>query len=95
MTIIEIERKPEYKTFNAIVKLNYDEIRDLDHGMYQLCKNEENKKNTSYHETHKEIALLFDLVKNGHLDDWSIAMLNDLQEVIKESRKKETLNEGV
>ena len=89
MTIIEIERKPDHKIFTATVKLNYDELRDLDHGMYQLCKDEKNKKNTSYHETHKEIALLFDVVKHGHLDSCSIDMLNDLQKAIDESIKKE------
>ncbi len=87
MTILELEHKTDQKIFSATVRLNYDEIRDLSHGMYHLCEDERNKMNTSYHETHKEIALLFDLVKNGHLDSWSISMLNDLQKAIDKSRE--------
>jgi hypothetical protein len=95
MTILELTHDNKYKQYNAVVKLSYDEIRDLSHGMYQLCKDERNKLNVSYHETHKEIALLFDLVKNGHLDSWSVSMLNDLQKAIDEYRERIKNSSGV
>lgn len=95
MTILELEHDNKYKQYSAVVKLSYDEIRDLSHSMYQLCKDERNKMNVSYHETHKEIALLFDLVKNGHLDSWSISMLNDLQKAIDDSRAALENSSGV
>ena len=89
MTIIEIEHKRDTKTFSATIKLNYDEIRDLSHGMYELCKDDKNKHNISYHETHKEIALLFDLVKHGRLDKCSVEMLDHLQNAIEIAREKQ------
>lgn len=95
MTILELEHDNKYKQYSAVVKLSYDEVRDFSHGMYQLCKDERNKGNISYHETHKEIALLFDLVKNGHLDSWSISMLNDLQKAIDDSKELLENSSGV
>lgn len=95
MTILELIHDNKYKQYNAVVRLSYDEIRDLSHGMYHLCEDEKNKMRTSYHEIHKEIALLFDLVKNGHLDSWSISMLNDLQKAIDESREASEKSSGV
>lgn len=83
MTIIEIEHNNKTKTFSATIKLNYDEIRDLSHGMYYLCEDDKSKYNVSYQETHKEIALLFDLVKNGRLDERSVEMLKRLQDAIE------------
>ena len=47
MTILELTHDNKYKQYNAVVKLSYDEIRDLSHGMYQLCKDERNKLNIS------------------------------------------------
>ena len=87
MTILELKHDDNYKQYSATVRLSYDELRDLSHGMYHLYKDERNRLNVSYHETHKEIALVFDLVKNGHLDNWSIDMLNELQKAIDKSRE--------
>lgn len=89
MTIIEIEHNSKTKTFSATIKLNYDKIRDLSHGMYYLCKDEKNNDNVSYQETHKEIALLFDLVKHGRLDKCSVEMLEKLQNAIETAREKQ------
>lgn len=87
MTILEMNRDSDRNIFNATIKLNYDEIRDISHALYHLCEDEKNKKRTSYHEIHRDIAWLFDLVKNGCLDRCSVDMLNDLQNAIKESKE--------
>lgn len=87
MTIREINRDSDREIFNATIKLNYDEIRDISHALYHLCNDEENKKRTSYHEIHRDIAWLFGLVKHGCLNRCSVDMLNGLQNAIEESRE--------
>lgn len=89
MTLIELEHDSKYKQYSATVKLSYEEIASLYQGIYRLCKDEENKTKTAYHETHKEIALLFELIKHGHLDGWSISKLNNLQQAITDSIPEE------
>lgn len=89
MTILEIQHNIDRKIFNATIKLDYDEIRDISHALYYLCEDEKNKKRTSYHEIHMEIAALFGLVKHGRLTGCALDLLNSLQNAIEQSKEKE------
>lgn len=89
MTILEIQHNIDRNIFNATIKLDYGEIRDISHALYYLCEDEKNKKRTSYHEIHMEIAALFGLVKNGRLCGCAIDMLNSLQDAIEQSKEKD------
>lgn len=74
MTIHEIIHNPEYAIKQATVTLDYDEIRDISN---LICKAKVTGKLRS------DMFLLFELVKNGCLDKFSL-------EHALEIRKEET-----
>lgn len=72
MTIKEIIHNPERGIKYATVTLNYDELRDLSNVLCDIEKDENWIKRPSYWKVRRNIHWLFDLVKNGCVDDWSV-----------------------
>lgn len=87
MNIIELKHYPERSIKSAIVRLDYDEIRDIVNILYHACKDEKNKDRTSYHQIHRDMFLLFELVKNSCIDSFTVEQLGKLQDAIKESKE--------
>lgn len=83
MTIKELHSETNNKC--ATIELNYDEIRDIANGLYELGKL--TKFTTSFHKIHRDMAFLFNIVKHGCIDSNSIRMLERLQDKLDESRK--------
>lgn len=72
MQIREIIHDPKYNVKCATVTLDYDELRDLSNVLCDIEKDESWTKRPSYWKVRRNIYWLFDLVKNGCVDDWSV-----------------------
>ena len=77
MTIHEINHKPNFAIKNATVTLNYEEIRDISNLLCDIDKirplsNTEAK-------LHRDMFFLFDVVKNGCIDNFTVEHLGELQ----------------
>lgn len=71
----------------AIIKLDYNEIRDISNSLYEFSK--QGQCTTDVHIVHRNIAALFQLVKHGCLDSASIELLSKLQLEINKSKTKD------
>lgn len=83
MTIHNITHNPKYGIKNATVTLSYEEIRDIANMLYQTTKDE--KTRSEQHILHRDFFLLFELVKNGCIDSFTVETLNKIQEQSKEA----------
>lgn len=81
MIIKELNHKPELKIKDCIVELSYEEVRDIANGFYMLTRMlEEDIKKFEvsatelafFHERKKSFAILFDLVKHGQVQQFTI-----------------------
>lgn len=81
MVIKELNHKPELKIKDCIVELSYEEVRDIANGFYLLTRmlEEDIKKFevsatelASFYERKKSFAILFDLVKHGQVEQFTI-----------------------
>lgn len=81
MIIKELNHKPELKIKDCIVELSYEEVRDIANGFYMLVGMLEDdlKKYqvsatelASFIERKKSFAILFDLVKHGQVQQFTI-----------------------
>ena len=72
MKIIELNHKPEVKIKDAIVELDYDEIRDVVNGLYRVIEKEKVTQDKSMNKTYRKFIILFDLVKHGMVTQFTI-----------------------
>lgn len=78
MQIKEIVHDPKYNNKYATITLDYDELRDLSNVLCDIEKDECWAKRPHYWKIRRNIHWLFDVVKNGCVDDWSIEHSYDL-----------------
>lgn len=86
MTIHNITHNPKYGIKTATVTLEYNEIRDIANVLYQDTKDEETR--SEKHILHRDFFLLFELVKNGCIDGFTVETLNKIQEQAKGSEEQ-------
>lgn len=81
MVIKELNHKPELKIKDCIVALSYEEVRDIANGFYLLTSMLEDDikkfevsatELASFYERKKSFAILFDLVKHGQVEQFTI-----------------------
>lgn len=81
MVIKELNHKPELKIKDCIVELSYEEVRDIANGFYMLTRMLEDDikkfevsatELASFYERKKSFAVLFDLVKHGQVQQFTI-----------------------
>ena len=81
MIIKELNHKPELNIKDCVVELSYEEVRDIANGFYILAGMSEDilKKYqvsatelASFYERKKSFAILFDLVKHGQVEQFTI-----------------------
>ena len=89
MQIKEIKSNREFNIFSANIVLNYEELRDLANGLYELCQTEKYKDKASFLRLKRNFSFLFDLVKHSGIDDWSVENAAKVTAKIKEIEAKE------
>lgn len=87
MTIHNIEHNPTYKVKKATITLWYDEIKNIANLLSQATK-EENTR-SEMHILNRDFFLLFELVKNGCIDGFTVRHLNEIQQKAKEGTDNE------
>lgn len=85
MIVLKIDRTNMVET--AVVEFSKKDLYLLQHILYNYSKNEETS--SEFEELRKEIVHLYDYVKNGVVDKWSLEVLNRVQNKIDECRRKE------
>ena len=85
MTIQEINHKPDRNTKNAIIHLDYDEIRDIANLLCSITKQTE-YQTEGYKTLHRDFFLLFEIVKNGCVDGFTCEHLYTLHQKIQENK---------
>lgn len=84
MTINKLNCEANFKS--AAITLNYDELRDIANGLYELSKLDV-ERSADFHKIHRDMTFLFDIVKNGCIDGFSVRQLTQLHEKFDSSRK--------
>jgi hypothetical protein len=84
MTIHNITHNPQYHVKKATITLSYEEIRDIANLLYEASKDE--NTHSEQHILNRDFFLLFELVKNGCIDSFTVEHLNEIQ---KQSEKTE------
>lgn len=82
MTIHNITHNPQYHIKKATITLSYEEIRDIANLLYEASKDE--NTHSEQHILNRDFFLLFELVKNGCIDSFTVEHLNEIQ---KQSEK--------
>lgn len=77
MTIHNITHNPQYHIKKATITLSYEEIRDIANLLYEASKDE--NTHSEQHILNRDFFLLFELVKNGCIDSFTIEHLNEIQ----------------
>jgi hypothetical protein len=85
MTIHNITHNPQYHIKKATITLSYEEIRDIANMLYEATKNENTC--SEQHILNRDFFLLFELVKNGCIDSFTVEHLNEIQERSKEAEQ--------
>lgn len=88
MEIKEIVHNPKYNVKCATVTLDYDELRDLSNALCDIGENESWTKRPSYWKIRRNIYWLFDLVKNGCVDEFSVEQSYELLQKEKVANKQ-------
>ena len=70
MQIININADSKSKNFDATVKLNYNELRDLANILCEIERVGDWADKETYWKLRRDLHLLFDLVGNSSIDDW-------------------------
>lgn len=86
MTIYNITHNPKYGVKEATVTLRYEEVRDIANMLYEATK--DGATRSEKHILHRDFFLLFELVKNGCIDGFTVETLNKIQEQAKEVEKQ-------
>jgi hypothetical protein len=89
MTIHSITHNPEYGIKKATVTLQYEEIRDIANMLYEHTQDEQTRPEK--HILHRDFFLLFELVKNGCIDGFTVEHLSVTQKKAK-GKKNENQN---
>lgn len=84
MTIHNITHNPIYHVKKATITLSYEEIRDIANMLYEASKDENTRSEQLV--LNRDFFLLFELVKNGCIDSFTVEHLNEIQ---KQSEKVE------
>ena len=84
MTIHKIEHDMESKIRKATVTLNVEQIMYIANALNKYIKEEHNTENLL--ELHRDIYLLFEIVKNGCIDSVTVEYLQKCQKMIEENR---------
>lgn len=82
MEIIQINHKDNNS--NAIIKLNDKEIREILSGLLVLTKDTGHIKDKNFYELYRCLYLLYEVVKNGDIDNCTMTVLNNIQNKIIE-----------
>lgn len=88
MLIYKIESDYERKIYGAKIELNYDELRDLSNILCDAEQLEEWSSRSSFIKLARNIHFLFDIVKNGTVDDWTFEHGNEMTQRMKELDKR-------
>ena len=86
MTIHKIEHDMERNIRKATVTLNVEQLMYITNALNKYIKEEYNTENLL--ELHRDIYLLFEIVKNGCIDSVTVNHLHELQQKIEEVTKK-------
>lgn len=78
MTIHEINHKPNIAVKNATVTLHYEEIRDISNLLCEIDKIRPLNKTEA--KLHRDMFFLFEMVKNGCIDSFTVEHLGELQD---------------
>lgn len=92
MTIKEIKSYREKEVQEATVTLTYDEIKDICTAMvhYVKCKNatkfkdEPKERVYRFFDTKRDMCILFELIKNGKLDQCTINRYAEIMDEVEE-----------
>lgn len=85
MTIHNITHNPQYHIKKATITLSYEEIRDIANLLYEASKDE--NTHSEQHILNRDFFLLFELVKNGCIDSFTVEHLNKIQEQSEKAEK--------
>lgn len=99
MQILEIESNRKYKLHSATIVLNYKELRYISNCLYEQSETEEYKDNSEFWEIYRNMSFLFDIVKNGAVDNWTFdsgakmtRRIRDCEKALKEREKDNARN---
>lgn len=80
MTIESIKHRTDFN--NATVTLNYEEIRDISNLLCEIDKIRPLSKTEA--KLHRDTFFLFEVVRNGCIDSFTIEHLKELQDKMEE-----------
>lgn len=86
MTVHRIEHNMENNRRKATITLNVEQLMYITNALNKYIKEEYNTENLL--ELHRDMYLLFSLVKDGCIDSFTIEHLHELQQKIEEMEKK-------
>ena len=86
MTVHRIEHNLERNIRKATITLNVEQLMYITNALNKYIKEEHNTENLL--ELHRDMYLLFSLVKDGCIDCVTVEHLQELQNKIKELEKK-------